>query len=98
MEHAVEPVLVPVLIAVDVAPRAAIAGVVALDDHRQSTWSEPLHQQLRVDMRAEDDVPRRIELAPEIDERESGFRGDRGRSHGSIPSCVRRSSSESSRS
>src|SRR5436190_13224874 len=48
VEDAVEGVFGAVLLAVDVPPRAAVANVEPVDDHREPARAQPLHEEVRV--------------------------------------------------
>ena len=63
VEHAVEAVGIALVVAVDVAPAAAVARLPALDRHLVLARAEPLHQQVWVGVGAEDEVARGVELA-----------------------------------
>ena len=52
-KDAVEAVFVAVGVLLDVSPGAAVVGVVAVDGRDEAARAEPLHQQLRIDVRTE---------------------------------------------
>jgi hypothetical protein len=87
VEHAMEAVLVALVVPVDVPPAAAIADVVLVDDHLVLAGTQPLLDQLGVRVRPKDQVARRVELAGDVDERDPGVRGDLRRGHHRLLSC-----------
>src|SRR5215467_6899097 len=76
VEDAVESVLVAVDVPVDVAPPAAVMQVKVVDGHRQLAWPEPLHQQVRIGVGAEEKFPRGGELSGDHDLWGPGFGDD----------------------
>src|SRR5262245_7934147 len=83
VEHAVEaPGVLAVL--VDEPPAAARAGVPRVDHHLVLARPHPLHEELRVRIGLEYEIPRRVELAAHIDERDALGGADPGLRHRSI--------------
>ncbi len=81
---AAERVLVAVGVPVDEAPHAAVAGLVPVDGRGQPARAEPLHEQLRIGVGAEEELARRVELPGDHDLRHSGFGGDPRLAHGAF--------------
>src|SRR5206468_4661651 len=82
VEDAVEAVLGAVLLDVDVPPRSTLDGIPAVDPHLEPAGTQPLSQQLRIDVRAIDEITRRVELAADVDERDVLRGSDREFGHG----------------
>src|SRR5215469_12278591 len=67
MEQATEGVVAAVGVPLLVAPGAAIPQVEAVDGHGQRARREPLHEQVRIGVRAEEEIARRVELPGDHD-------------------------------
>jgi len=81
VEYAMKPVLGTVGVPMNVALDAPILNVVAFDLHGQPAWAEPLHEQIGIDVRPEEQVTRGSEFPGNRDLLASWFGDDLGRSH-----------------
>src|SRR5918995_4552424 len=67
VENTVKPVLDAIAVPMDEAPRTSVTGLEVVNDHCEIAWAEPLHEQLRVDVGAIEEITWRGKLPRDQD-------------------------------